>query len=302
MKRVLSIVGALLLGLIALGPGLRPVSAQIEQIQPAFSNTEIGTYGLPTVEANGSASGFTFTATEANAGKLHVILNSEVGVAVYLDFMQVPEGLDEVTATEQALLMARDDVPSEGWTYGGGSFAFGGDSVEFIVDLTPGEWHLAASYMPDTENGGEEEIMTLTPFTVHEATPVAAGDLQADVALELQDVAFEISNATIPTGPQIWHVTNTGEQPRQMVLFKTPRAFTSEDFASFFADMDTGTPSAEFMSMVWVAYTAVASPGYSTWLELDLEPGTYTATSWVIDPETQMPALLLGMVESFTVE
>src|SRR5215213_1676499 len=111
MKRVLSIVGALLLGLIALGPGLRPVSAQIEQIQPAFSNTEIGTYGLPTVEANGSASGFTFTATEANAGKLHVILNSEVGVAVYLDFMQVPEGLDEVTATEQALLMARDDVP-----------------------------------------------------------------------------------------------------------------------------------------------------------------------------------------------
>jgi hypothetical protein len=46
----------------------------------------------------------------------------------------------------------------------------------------------------------------------------------------------------------------------------------------------------------------VASPGYGTWLELDLEPGTYTATSWVIDPDTQMPALLLGMVESFTVE
>ena len=87
-----------------------------------------------------------------------------------------------------------------------------------------------------------------------------------------------------------------------MVLFKTPRAFTSEDFAGFFASFETGTPSAEFMSMIWVGYTAVASPGYGTWIELDLEPGIYTATSWVIDAETQMPALLLGMVESFTVE
>ena len=302
MKRFLSLFGALLLGLIALGPGLRPVSAQIEQVQPAFSNTEIGTYGLPTLEATGSADGFTFSTTETNAGKLHVILNSPEGIAVYLDFMQVPEGLDEVTATEQALLMARDDVPSDGWTYGGGSFAMGGDSVEFIVDLAPGQWQLAASYMPDTENAGDEEIMTLTPFTVHEATPAAAGDVPTDVTLELQDVAFGLSSATVPTGPQIWHVTNTGEQPRQMVLFKTPRAFTSEDFANFFAAMDTGTPSAEFMSMIWVGYTAVASPGYGTWLELDLEPGTYTATSWVIDAETQMPALLLGMVQSFTVE
>ncbi len=302
MKRFLSVLGAILLGLIAIGPGLRSASAQIEQIQPAFSNTVIGTFGLPTLEANGSADGFTFSTTEANAGKLHVILNSTEGVAVYLDFMQVPDGLDETTATEQALLMARDDVPSEGWTYGGGSFAFGGGSVEFIVDLTPGEWQLAASYMPDSPDGGENEIMTLTPFTVTDATPVATVDVPTDVTLELQDVAFGLSSATVPTGPQIWHVTNTGEQPRQMVLFKTPRGFSSEDFAGFFAGMEAGTPSAEFMSMIWVGYTAVASPGFGTWLELDLEPGTYTATSWVIDPETQMPALLLGMAESFTVE
>jgi hypothetical protein len=302
MKRLLSIAGALLLGLIAFGPGLRPVAAQLEQVQPAFSNTEIGTYGIPTLEANGSMEGFTFSTTEATAGKLHVVLSGVEGVAVYLDFMQPPAGLDEETATEQALLMARDDVPTEGWTYGGGSFAFGGNSVEFIVDLPAGEWQIAASYMPDTEDAGDQEIMTLTPFTVHDATPVPADALQADVTLELQDVAFGISSATVPTGPQIWHVTNTGEQPRQMVLFKTPREFTSEDFATFFADMENGTPSAEFYSMVWVAYTAVASPGYGTYLELDLEPGVYTATSWVIDAETQMPALLLGMAESFTVE
>lgn len=302
MKRLFSLLGVLLLGLVAVGPGLHPVSAQIDQIQPAFSNTKIGTFGFPALEAHGGANGFTFSATEANAGKLHVTLIADEGTAVYLDFMQVPDGLDEATATEQALLMARDDVPSEGWTYGGGSYAVGGSSVEFVVDLTPGEWQLAASYMPDEIDSGDEEIMTLTPFTVYEATPAPATELPADVTLELQDVAFGLSASTIPTGPQIWNVTNTGEQPRQMVLFKTTRAFTPEDFAAFFADLEAGTPSPDFMSMIWVAYTAVASPGYGTWLELDLEPGTYTATSWVIDAETQMPALLLGMVQSFTVE
>lgn len=298
MKRILSIFGVVLLGLVTIGSAVRPASAQIEQVDPAFSNTEIGTFGLPTLQADGSDTGFTFSTTEVDAGKLHVVLNSQGNVAVYLDFMQMPEGLDPDTANQQALAMARDDVPSEGWTYGGGSYAFSGGSVEFIVDLTPGPWQLAASYQPDEG----EEIMTLTPLTVREATPAASAQIEADVTLELQDVAFGLSTATVPTGPQLWHVTNIGEQPRQMVLFRSPRAFTSDDFAKFFQDMQAGTPSAEFMSMIWVGYTAVASPGYGTWVELDLEPGTYTATSWVIDPETQMPAVLLGMVQSFTVE
>jgi hypothetical protein len=298
MKRILSLCSVVLLGLVTLGSAVRPASAQIEQVDPAFSNTEIGTNGLPTLQADGSDTGFTFSTTEVDAGKLHVVLNSEGNVAVYLDFMQMPEGLDPETASQQALAMARDDVPSEGWTYGGGSYAFSGGSVEFIVDLTPGTWQLAASYQPDDG----EEVMTLTPLIVREATPAASAPVEADVTLELQDVAFGLSTETVPTGPQIWHVTNTGEQPRQMVLFRTPRAFTSDDFATFFQNMQAGTPSAEFLSMTWVGYTAVASPGYGTYVELDLEPGIYTATSWVIDPETQTPALLLGMVESFTVE
>ncbi len=298
MRRFLYVCGALLLGLVAIGSGLRPVSAQIDQIAPAFSNTKIGTFDLPTLEIQGGMDGFTFSADEVDAGKLHVVLHGEENVSLYVDFMVMPEGLDPETATEQALLMAREDIPTDGWTYGGGSYAIPGKSVEFLVDLTPGTWQIAASYQP--EDG--EEIMTLTPLTVREATPAPATVIEADVTLELQDVAFDISSPIVATGPQLWHVTNTGEQPRQMVLFKTPRAFTPEDFLGFFQSMDAGTPSAEFMSMVWVAYTAVASPGYGTWVELDLEPGIYTATSWVIDPETQAPALLLGMVQSFTVE
>jgi hypothetical protein len=122
------------------------------------------------------------------------------------------------------------------------------------------------------------------------------------VVMEMVDVAFEGIPATIPTGPILFEVRNVGEQPRQMVLFRTDRALTPDDFADFFASMESATPAAPAFQMTWVGYAALTSPGHSTWIELDLDPGTYTATSWVVDPETGMPALLLGMVQSFTVE
>lgn len=296
MKRFFYMLGALLIGLISAGNAIHSTAAQMSGAEPAFSNTRIGDLGLPTLIADGSADGFTFSVTEVSAGPLHVVLNSTPDVAVYLDFMQIPAGTDHETAVQQALLMGREDIPADGWVYGGGSYIFSGGSVEFIVDLTAGDWQLAASYQPD----GADEIMTLTPFTVHDATPTAAV-VDTDVTLELQDVAFSISSETVNAGPQLWNVTNTGERPRQMVLVKTPHLFSTDEFIALFANMMQGTPSPVMTQMIWVGYAAVASPGYGTVLELDLEPGTYTAASFVVDAETQMPALMLGMVQSFTV-
>ena len=79
-------------------------------------------------------------------------------------------------------------------------------------------------------------------------------------------------------------------------------ALEATDVEQWSASMETGTPMAEPFAMTWVGYAALTSPGHSTWIELDLEPAIYTATSWVVDPETGMPALLLGMLQSFEVE
>jgi hypothetical protein len=124
----------------------------------------------------------------------------------------------------------------------------------------------------------------------------------AGVIMTLEDVAFGGLEGPVAAGPTLFEVRNTGEQPRQMVLFRTDRALTPDDFAAWFAAGESGTPPAAPFMATWVGYAALTSPGYSTWIELDLEPGTYTATSWVIDPESGMPALLLGMVQSFEVE
>lgn len=298
MKRFFSLLGALVLGLIAIGPGVSPASAQMNDAKPAFSNATIGSFELPTLVADGGANGFTFSATEASAGKLHVVLESEPGIATYLDFMQVPAGLDDATAIEQALLMAREDVPTEGWVYAGGSYAVDGASVEFIVNLSPGTWHLAASYQPD----GGEETMTLSPFTVTDGTPVTDDALVADVSVELQDVTFGISSETVASGPHIWHFSNTGDQPRQVVLVNTARLMSPDDFIAMFSAMIAGTPTADMAAMIWVGYVAVLSPGQDAWVEFDFAPGTYALTSFVVDPATQMPAIMQGMSHGFTVE
>ena len=82
----------------------------------------------------------------------------------------------------------------------------------------------------------------------------------------------------------------------------TPREITVEDYEAFFASFETGTPAPDVMTeLVWVGYTAILSPGQTVWVEVDLAPGNYTPTSWVIDPETGAPALLLGMIANYEV-
>jgi hypothetical protein len=285
--------GAVMLG----GLMLQPATAQDADI--AFSSEIIDSYGFP--ELNVTFDGTEFEVpTEVEAGYHVVVLTPSEGTAVYVDFMQPPDGLSDEEATEIALVAAGQDIVEPGWVFGGGSYAFNNTTTRFIVYLKPGEWKIAASWQADED--GAEEIMTLYPLTVGEHGASTAGEMdpEPDVVMELNDVEFGGLDASIPAGPTLFEVRNVGEQPRQMVLFRTDRELTSDDFAAWFASSATPTPPP--FTMTWVGYAALTSPGYSTWIELDLAQGTYTATSWVVDPETGMPALLLGMVQSFTVE
>lgn len=278
---------------------LAPATAQDADI--SFSSEKVDSYGFPELLVTFNGESFDVP-TEVEAGYHVVVLTPTSDTAVYVDFMQPPAGLDHDEAVALALQAGAMDEVQPGWVFGGGSYAFDNTSVRFIVYLTPGEWQIAASWQPEAE--GAEEIMELYPLTVGEHGESSAGEMdpEPDVVMEMVDVAFQGLDTTIPAGPTLFEVRNIGEQPRQMVLFRTNRPLISEDFATWFTAMESGTPIADPFTMTWVGYAALTSPGHSTWIELDLAPGTYTATSWVIDPETGLPALLLGMVQSFEVE
>ncbi|MBA2468993.1 MAG: hypothetical protein H0V37_06270 [Chloroflexia bacterium] len=287
-----------LLGLASIAPA----TAQ-EDIDISFSSEKIDSYGFPELLVTFNGSEFEVP-TEIEAGYHVVVLTPSADTAVYVDFMQPADGLSEDEMIQTALQAAAMDEVEPGWTFGGGSYAMQNMPTRFIVRLDPGEWQIAASWQLDED--GAEETMSLNPLTVTDSGASTAGEMEPepDVVMELNDVEFGGLDAAVPTGPTLFEVRNVGEQPRQMVLFRTDRALTSDDYAAWFSSMESesATPAPPPFEMTWVGYAALTSPGYSTWIELALEPGTYTATSWVVDPETGAPALLLGMVQSFEVE
>jgi hypothetical protein len=281
---------------------LRAVSAQ--EASPAFSSTLLSGLGYPEIVLTETGTGYEEVPTELPAGRYLVSLTAPETHFAYVNFVQVPAGLSDDDAQAQLLSAALDDVPVEGWTYGGGSFAFEGTTVHFVIDLEAGEWQIGSTRQDITSETSEETAL-LYPLTVtpsDEAT--AGGEPEVAPSVEMQDVAWGGLEGPLPAGPQIWKITNTGEQPRQMVLWRTPRLITVDDMEEIFAPWLTGTPPAEdglYSQFVWVGYAAILSPGQTVWLEFDLAPETYAVMSYVIDPETQLPAAMLGMVQGFEV-
>ena len=104
-------------------------------------------------------------------------------------------------------------------------------------------------------------------------------------------------SSRVPAGPQIWEITNVGEQPRQVVFWRTNGPVTVEQFQQMMAGLMSGTPvpgAPTFDQFTGVAYAAILSPGKTVWLEPDLTPGTYMVVSYVFDPRDRSAGVCTG--------
>jgi hypothetical protein len=286
-----------------------------QEIDAAFSDVKLRELGYPVVKIHVGPDGVEAPST-LETGYYLIEFSSESEYSGYLDIMVPPAGLSQDEATELALAAARDDLVQPGWQYLGGANTFvEGEPIVFAIRLDPGEYQIAASYyLPNDPN----EIMTLVPLTVTgsatpvagdatQASPVAAGAPQADVTLEMtDDLQYIVTPDPVPAGPQIWEITNTGEtQSHHVVMWQVPDGTTADAILAEFGGLMMGTPPAEgglMSQMTGVGYAALQSGGATTWYEFDLAPGTYAVICYIIDPETQMPHVMNGMVTVFQVE
>jgi hypothetical protein len=298
---------AALLVMVTFPPARGAVAQEGPGTDWSFSNQTLATLGLPEITLRQMPDGTVEGApAEIAAGRYLVSLTSVGEVSSYVNFVQIPAGVSEEEATAQVLETASQDVPHAGYVYGGGSFALENETAWFVVELTAGDWRTAMSYQA---GGDSEEIMQLIPLTVTAeiasppATP-AASVIPASVRLQLRDVAFGGLEQPVPAGPRIWEITNVGEQPRQVVFWRTAQPVTVEQFQQMMAGMMSGTPvpgAPTFDQFTGVAYAAILTPGKTVWLEPDLTPGPYMVVSYVFDPESGQPAFALGMIQPFTV-
>jgi len=157
-----------------------------------------------------------------------------------------------------------------------------------------------------TDAGTPSASPVASPVAVPAASPAAGTEPPSTVTLEMTDEQrYIVTPDPVATGPQVWKITNTGQQhAHHVVMSRVPDGTTAEDITGEFAALIAGTPPAEdsfFVQQVFVGYAALQSGGQTTWVEFDLSPGTYAVVCYIIDPMTGNPHVLDGMATTFTV-
>ena len=207
-----------------------------------------------------------------------------------------PEGItDEQIATD---LGPESEAPPA-WLFDAAFPGFPGETLpgqshQAVVDLTPGQYLVIGdTYQPfDVVDAGA------TPEATPMATPLADGTVR------MFDFNFEVPDPVAP-GRQVWEITNTGEQPHELLLARSPEPVTAEQMMELMAgESEEATPMGggpSFADLEQAGGLGWLSPGATAWTEVDLTPGTYVALCFVPDPETMMPHVAMGMIAVFTV-
>jgi len=192
--------------------------------------------------------------------------------------------------------------------FNGGPTSNPGGTAEVVLDLAPGEW-VVNLFTADPETF--EDSNTYQTLTVTGEMP-EVDDVAGAVDIEMAEMYFNVPD-TMTSGPQIWHVFNSGLQVHHVILAGVPEGTTSDDvlelvnteFAGPPASPEPGAtpvePALSFEDVEDMFDTLLFSNGQANWYELDLEPGAYAMICFMPDP-SGTPHVMLGMIEVFTVE
>jgi hypothetical protein len=242
------------------------------------------------------------------AGRYHLVLvNTSDALTVDLELYKVPDGMtfDELNAEFAAADPEAFEPPAIFYelTIGGGPSAAPGSSGDIIVDFSPGAW----AFNIFAFNDESEDPPTNTPSEV-----TVTGEMQemtdppVDVAVNMIDLAFEMPD-TVPEGPTVWQVTNSGAFPHFMLIESYPEPVTNEQIEatlSMFVGSPVATPEAllDPDQFADVAGTLVLSTGQTNWIEVDLEPGQYVVFCFISGPGDVPIHAAMGMYKIITVE
>jgi hypothetical protein len=209
--------------------------------------------------------------------------------------MRLPDGFDIANPPEEE----GDGPPS--WFFDASYPGFVGETQPgttsyAVVDLTPGIYLIFDDFI--------DAFVVVGPISDELAVAPPAVE-----TVDLFDFNFTFPDR-VAAGRQVWTVTNSGQQPHEILLSRSPEPVTSAQVLELLAaendDDDSnatpvgGGPALE--DLIPVGALGWLSPGATAWAEVDLEPGTYVALCFVFDPETGMPHAMEGMVATFTVE
>lgn len=260
---------------------------------PAAGESPLAALGLPELHITASAEGFD-VAAEVAAGPTLVTLDNQTEGFAEAQFLQLAEGVT-VEQLEEAL--TAPEIPEFFYssTWGGGPAGGPGSTTRAVLNLTPGEWVIVNT---DAAAGLAPVVVTVTGEAV-EATDVAPDATK----VEMGAYVFEMPDE-LPAGPHVWDVSNVHSVPHHIVLLSYPDAVTKEQVMEAFTAEMTGTPPASGIDPSQfqdAGYITLHSQDVTTWVEMDLAPGTYVALCFISDQGSDVPHAAMGMIDVFTV-
>lgn len=171
-----------------------------------------------------------------------------------------------------------------------------------VVTLPAGDWVVAV-----LDFGADTPAVVMRKLTVTGDLPPFDA-IPGSVPVTLVDLAIEIPE-TVPAGPHIFQVTNTGAILHFLAIFQASGLITQDEAVNgiMLAEGGMGTPVTEGSAedpATWqeLGSSGMISTGMVNLIEFDLEPGTYVAVCFVSGPGEQGSHAFHGMTQVFTVE
>lgn len=225
---------------------------------------------------------------EMESGLNHVtVMNSSSGPFSLL-VATMPES---VTLEEVNAILADPEAPapewlSQQWLPGTPNASMPGESATGYAFFYPGTYFAANIFSP---NPAVEFAVAGDPWGV----PAPTGDVRVGMV----EYGFVGIEGQVDAGSYLVEVVNNGASLHELVVLSIPEMWSPEELL---ATMESGSEE-DSAAIVGVGGTAIASPGATSWVDLELEVGYYAALCFASDDFAGPPHFLLGMISTFEV-
>lgn len=229
---------------------------------------------------------------QLNPGWHYITFRNEGNEHHHLQFMRLNEGvtLDEFFA---ALRSEGEAAMRFVTATGGVGHIPPGTSAEVLVDFTQPGTYVELCFIPNAE-GVPHLALGMIGVVQVVGEPTATPEPTADIEVRMFDFNYSIP-ATITSGLHTWKIVNDGPQLHEMTVLKLNEGASVDDFMAAMAGGPGALPGEA------IGGAQGLNTGYASYIDYDLEAGTYVAYCMVSDPASGRPHLVLGMFAPFVV-
>lgn len=186
------------------------------------------------------------------------------------------------------------------------------------------DWFVNAGYvgLPDWPAPGatitgvvdlpEGNYFMFDPFSARAAfVTVGAGEIPATepestATVELAEMHFVLPEAGLPSGAGVLKISNIGAIPHEFQMMPVPDGTTADQVAALFAMPSDATPvpgdalQEAMANYQPVAASSIIGAGITSWIDVDIAPGTYAVICALPFPGG-VPHAMEGMLEIVTI-